>query len=121
MNDEYPIVVNRSPRMIVKIGSKTLITRSILHTRDNDGNDTNIIYILAGNNVWQKDGFFTHRNYIQEVAIRMFTQQDINDEQIEFLERTFHENPWLDYERRRDLAKKLETTEQRIRVSYRFI
>lgn len=87
MNDEYPIVVNRSPRMIVKIGSKTLITRSILHTRDNDGNDTNIIYILAGNNVWQKDGFFTHRNYIQEVAIRMFTQQDINDEQIEFVHR----------------------------------
>nr|XP_027195473.1 chondroitin sulfate proteoglycan 4-like [Dermatophagoides pteronyssinus] len=87
VNDEYPIVVNRSPRMIVKIGSKTLITRSILHTRDNDGNDTNIIYILAGNNVWQKDGFFTHRNYIQEVAIRMFTQQDINDEQIEFVHR----------------------------------
>ncbi|KAH9426190.1 hypothetical protein DERP_007130 [Dermatophagoides pteronyssinus] len=42
-------------------------------------------------------------------------QMAFNDEQIEFLERTFHENPWLDYERRRDLAKKLETTEQRIR------
>lgn len=48
-------------------------------------------------------------------------QMAFNDKQIEFLERTFHENPWLDYERRRDLAKKLETTEQRIRVSYRFI
>lgn len=72
--------------MTVKIRSKTVITRSILQTRDNDGNDTNIVYMLAGN-VSQKEGFFAHRSYVQEMAIHTFTQQDINDNQIEFVHR----------------------------------
>lgn len=72
----------KKPFLKAKYHSKTLINQEILNTRDNDGNDTKIIYQFYNiDNMTLREGYLTKDNY----KTSQFTQQDINDNRIYFV------------------------------------
>lgn len=82
MNDEFPLVINRIPRLKAISGMKTLVSQQVLSVRDNDGLESNIIYQIRSDNN-SRDGYFIVDPSDQPVT--KFTQSDINENRVYFV------------------------------------
>ena len=82
MNDEYPVVFNRSPQLKAVFGSKTLVSNQVLNCYDSDELVSNIIYQIRRDTNASKESYFLVQP--KDAPIYEFTQADIDSNRIFF-------------------------------------
>src|SRR5699024_8572616 len=82
VNDEFPVVINKTPKLKATIGSKALLSNEIFNTHDDDGIDSNIIYQIRSDNVSKGSYFILHPD---DVPTLKFTQRDVDEERVHFI------------------------------------